>query len=305
MDENKKNEQYQKIEKSDIQSLHTYESDMARAIRDNNGSLIKISLAEQKKREAENERNKNSRIHKNNFKFVLLGVLLIGAVFFGANFVIQLIKDRGVKKATVERNKTFFTIENQTLIGADFLIGKETGSKAIIATLKEKSVPNEMNVIFFKKENSIDGVSSFLSTQDFISRLQFSIPGPLVRSLSNEMLVGGYSNVDAESNPNLFLVFYTNDYDQAFRGMLDWESNLFSDMVTLLDIKIADENSYLLTKKWEDILIDNNDARILKNELNEPVLYYMFLDRNIFVITEDLPTLRETAKRLRTEKLKK
>lgn len=300
MDENKKVGQENKV---NIQALHTYESDMARAIRDNNGSMVKISLAEQKKKEAEMNRNKNIKVKSKNFTYVFVGIILIGLVFLGANFVTKLIKDRSIKKVVVEKNETFFAVESQTILSADSLVGKESSAQVILATFKEKSKPGEMNVLFFKKGSDLENKSLFLSTQEFISRIGFSMPGPLVRSLSDKMTLGEYT-LTGENNPYLFLVFNTNDYDQAFRGMLDWENGLFGDMFPFLDIKITNENKYLLDKKWEDLLIDNNDARILRDANNEPVLYYMFLDRNIFLISPNLDTIKEISKRLRVEKLK-
>lgn len=286
-----------------IKGLHTYESDMARALRDNNGSLVKISLAEQKKKEEEGQRTKLKKEHSRNFMYVIGGVVLLAIVFFSARYVNTAIKNRSVNQTVIEKRDTFFNIENQTVIPASFIVGKEASAKAILATLKEKSVPGEMSVIFFKKDSTVEGEVSYLSTQEIIQRLSLSIPGSLVRTLDPDTIVGGYKD-DTNQNVNLFLLWNTSDYDRAFAGMLEWESNLFSDLFTVFGIELNADNSYLLSKRWEDVLIDNNDARVLRTLDGEPVLYYIFFDRNLFTVTTDIETIREITKRLRAEQLK-
>lgn len=287
---------------SDIKALHTYEGDMARALRENNGSLIKVSLAEQKRRDEEARRGEATKEKSKNFMYFFVGIILVAIVVLGARYVNQLIKDRGINKVSIETRNTFFGTEEQIFLSANSLVGKESSAQLLLATIDQKSVQGAMNSIFFKKESAIPGEPAFLSTQEIISRLGLSIPGPLVRTLNEEMIFGSFTQSKGE--PNLFIMFYTNDYDQAFAGMLSWEKNLFSDLFIIFGIDLNDENSYLLDKKWDDLLVDNNDTRVLRDNENNPILYYAFLDRSIFIITDDVDTIRESIKRLRTEKLK-
>lgn len=312
MDENIKNQneipvpaQNQNLKpniKSNIQALHTYEGDMARALRENNGSLIKVSLAEQKRRDEEARRGEVTKEKSRNFMYFFVGIMLVAIVVLGARYVNQIIKNRSINKVSIATRDTFFSTEEQIFLSANSLVGKESSAQLLLATINQKSVLGKMNSIFFKKDRVIEGESAFLSTQEIISRLGFSMPGSLVRTLNEEMIFGSFTNNKGE--PNLFMMFYTNDYDQAFAGMLSWEKNLFSDLFTVFGINVNDKNSYLLDKKWDDILIDNNDTRVLRDNENNPILYYAFLDRNIFIITDNMDTIRESIKRLRTEKLK-
>ncbi len=303
MDENIKIGQDVPIPKSKIQSLHTYESDIARAVRDNDGSVTKIAIAEQKRRDADLNKNLKTGLRKKNLSYFLMGLILILAVFLSARFVINLINKKSVYQGSVEKVSTFFTVENQIILDSNLLVGRETSANLINDALKTESIPAGISAIFFEKENQIEKFKIFMSTQEFISAMQFSMPGALVRSLTDDMLVASYKN-NTEKNPHLFFLWNTNDYDQAFAGMLEYESVMFGDLFTLFDIKITSENNYLLNKKWEDILIDNNDARILKYEDGAPLLYYMFLDRKIFIITDNMDTIQEVTKRLKAQKLK-
>lgn len=289
---------------SRIKALHTYEGDMARAIRENNGSIVKISLAEQKKNGDEIRRQKIAKARSRNFFYVISTILIIIVVFFSARFVIEAIKERGVNKSTIESKNTFFAVEEQTVIESNLLIGKESSIKAILATLKAKAVENGINIVLFKKE-SLDTESpvTFLSTQEFINRLQFSMPGALTRSLSKDMLIGSYTQKN--NDPKLFILWETTDYDQSFAGMLEWENGLFADIFLFFDETLNKNYEYFVSKKWEDLLIDNNDARVLRDIEGNPVLYYIFLDRSVFLLANDLPTIREITSRLRTENLKK
>ena len=303
MDENIKIGQDVPLPKSKIQSLHTYESDIARAVRDNDGSVTKIAIAEQKRKEANINQSSKIITRKKNFSYLIMGLILIVVVFMSTRFVVNLIKEKSVYKGSTEKIATFFTIEKQTLIDSSSLVGKELIAMTIKNALKVESISAGMNAIFIKKSSIDNNLLSIISTQEFISIMQFNMPGGLARSLDEQMLVAGYKN-NIEKKPHLFFLWNTNNYDQAFAGMLEWETVILGDMFTLFDIDITNKNSYLLNKKWEDILIDNNDARILKYEDGTPLLYYMFLDNNIFIITDDIETIREVIKRLRAQKLK-
>lgn len=293
MDENKK---------SEIKALHTYEADIARALRENNGSIVKIRMAEQKKNEEQSVFTNEGKEKSINFRYLLFGILLILIIVLGVIFGKNFFENRNVNKISIESKETFFTTDEQIFLSEKSFVGIESSARLLNATIQQKSKLDSINYIFIKKDSSLEGENSFLSSQEIISRLGFSMPGSLLRSLDDEMIFGSFTK--NQNEPHLFLMFYTNDYDQAFAGMLEWEKELFSDLAILFNIKVDDTNKYLLDKKWDDILIENKDVRVLKNNASQNVLYYLFLDRNIFMITDDIGTINESLKRFRIESIR-
>ncbi|MEJ0001673.1 MAG: hypothetical protein WDN09_00565 [bacterium] len=52
-------------------------------------------------------------------------------------------------------------------------------------------------------------------------------------------------------------------FADVFDGMRAWEPKMFSDVHGFLGIGVTDANSYLLTKPFEDGVVQNRNARVL------------------------------------------
>jgi hypothetical protein len=125
------------------------------------------------------------------------------------------------------------------------------------------------------------------------------MPGALIRSLTDKYLVGKYSNGSA-TNVNdksaMFLIFETTDYNQTYASMLEWEGTMLSDLFILFNIP-KPSNSFI-GKPWNDIVVSNQDARILYGENGVGIFYYAFVNKNNFVITSSQEALKEVVTRI-------
>ncbi|MBK5215249.1 MAG: hypothetical protein JJE53_00345 [Candidatus Pacebacteria bacterium] len=276
--------------------LRTYTSDMADAIRTNEMSVIKIALAEKEKREQEQLYKEAEGTNTSKTFLIIGGVLLIAAAIFGSYFLIQKRNETQAPVITKEID-TFITYDSYSNIDASSV--KNINDLSTIVQNVPPVAPGLIKALFLATKNL--EVSQIITSKNFLTLTGASVPGALTRSLSDKYLLGKYSNKNILSGGDgstVFLIFQTTDYNQAYASMLDWEGNLLKDLNVLFGINITESNYSLLEKKWSDIVVNNKDARVLYGLNGEDLLYYVFVNKNNFVITSNIETLKEVISRL-------
>ncbi|MEI7689275.1 MAG: hypothetical protein WCI91_03795 [Candidatus Nomurabacteria bacterium] len=289
---------YEEIPKSNnkdnLKTVRTYLSDMADTVRENDISVIKVALAEQNKHEREDLFRKAEGTPVTRTIWIIGGIVLVLVSITGTYYVIQKkVKDN--VPVVVAKEETIITYDGTSSVeinNTDYLVDK---LKNHIKQLSTSTTTNGINSIEINQK--INNVSAKLKVVDLFSRLNLNAPASLVRSLSDLYMVGTYTK-NATSDPKLFLIFRSNEYDYTYAGMLEWENFLSSDMFYLFNLKTNENKLQLETRKWKDIIINNRDARVLYNEENKPILYYMFADSNSLVITDNEEAIKEITTRL-------
>jgi hypothetical protein len=295
MEENKKqNDQSELGEK--IQTLRTYSSDMADAVRENEISVIKVALAEKAKREKEEEfKVKSEGTGFQKFLLITGGIILIAGGLAGSYFLIQKNqKQAATQQVATPQIQTLISYDTETSIDAT-TANNVFDMAALLKTPLSIAGGPQIAALFFTK--MADGKTAQLSLADLLTILNLSAPGALTRSLSQYM-IGTYQSTDATQKPHLFLLFQTQDYNQAYASMLQWEPTMLGDLAPLFNIDISGNNSDLLRKPFKDILINNNDARVLYDADGNPILYYIFVGKNDFIITDSQEAIQEITTRL-------
>jgi len=288
-----------KPNEKDIKVLRTYTSDMADIIRDNEMSVIKIALAEKEKREQEDIYKKAEGSNLSKIFLVFGGIILIVAGVVGSYFLFLNKKES--PQATVENNiDTFISYDSKANIDVTNMVGISD----LLSSIEKEQQPSIglIKALFFTKNTN--NVSSLISTKDFLSLIETTAPDALTRSLSDKYLFGKYKDqniINENGKPETFLILETNNYPQAYASMLDWEKTMLKDLSTLFNINISDPNNPLFEKPWKDIIINNKDARVLYGDNGEELLYYVFVNKNDFVITNNLDALKEVVARLITK----
>jgi hypothetical protein len=300
MEENKEQQSDQSELGQKIQTLRTYSSDMADAVRENEISVIKVALAEKAKREKEEDfRIKSEGTGLQKFLLITGSIIFIALGLIGSYFLFEKSQQQVASQPAAP-------LQIQTLISYDtsaFIDATTAGSVFDLASLVKAPLtvagsPQSIHALFFTKK--IGTTTTELSLPDFLTALNLSAPGALTRSLSAYM-VGTYDSVDTTQKPHLFLMFQTQDYNQAYASMLQWEPTMLGDVAPLFGIDISGDNNSLLRKPFKDILINNNDARVLYDANGNALLYYIFIDKNDFIITDSQEAIREVTIRLQTK----
>ena len=296
MDENKK-----QINNSsqNVKTLRTYSSDMADAIRDNEMSVIKIALAE-KDKQSRNTIYRNPE--ETNIKKILL--LIGGAIFIvGAIVGIYFIMKKNTENIAIEKqietqnNKTFIPSDNQVVVDATTVTDINGMSKLIRDQIISTDKIQSIKLIFVNKD--VDTVPTKLELTDFLSTINTTASGSLIRSLSNEYLIGTYQ--DSVQTPSLFFMFETKNYNQTYPGMLDWEKTMINDLSPFFNIDILSPNKVILDAQFKDLIIANKDTRVLYDQNGKGVLYYAFVSKDKFIITDNINTIKKIISILQTQ----
>lgn len=295
MEENEK-----QLNDKKIKVLRTYTSDMADAIRTNEVSVIKIALAEKEKREQEAEYKEAEGTNTSKILLVIGGIILIAVAIAGSYFLIQKKKEKEIPQSIISNIETFIAYDFQSNIDVTSAIN----ASDLVNIIKQRQESNSglIKALFLTKKTN--GVIDLLTSNNFLSLIGTNAPGALIRSLSDKYLLGEYSNPNAPNENNrlaMFLIFQTTNYNQTYASMLDWEKTMLKDLFILFNISISESNISLLEKPWKDIIINNKDARVLYGENGEGILYYVFVNKNNFIITSNKEALQEVISRLITK----
>ncbi|MFA6251233.1 MAG: hypothetical protein WC603_01240 [Candidatus Paceibacterota bacterium] len=280
-----------------IKVLRTYSSDMADAIRTNEVSVIKIALAEKEKKEREEMNQKAEGTNTSKTLLVIGGIILIAVAIIGSYFLLQKKKEKEIPEPIISNIDTFISYDSNLYIDVTNVIN----SSELSEILKKEQTANSglIKALFLTKK--ITDKSELLTSRNFLSLIGATAPGALVRSLSDKYLLGKYAdkNIPGLSNETaLFLIFQTTDYNQAYASMLEWEKTMLKDLFILFDIKITDTSEAVFDKPWQDIIINNRDARVLYGENDSALLYYVFVNKNNFIITNNIRAVKEIIARL-------
>ncbi len=304
MEENKgqQNDQNERSELGQkIQTLRTYSSDMADAVRENEISVIKIALAEKAKLEKEEEyKIKTEGTGFQKFLLVTGGIILIIGGLAGSYFLIKKNQTRiaSQQQAVAPQIQTFISYDTQTFIDATTAGSIFDITALIKAPLSVTRNPQSIQALFFTKTSA--GKTTELSLPDLLTALNLTAPGALTRSL-DQYFIGTYQSVDTTQKQHLFFMFQTHDYNEAYASMLEWEPTMLSDLAPLFNIDISGDNSALLRRPFKDILINNNDARVLYDMNGNAIMYYIFVDKDYFIITDSQEAIKEITTRLQTK----
>ena len=280
--------------------LRTYTSDMAEAIRQDEASVIKIALAEKARREREAQEKKAEGTNFTKTAFLLGGILLLAIA--GATIYFLFFRKTEEVVVPVESTiESFLSYDSNQII--------ETSSIEnfiqLITTIKEKegNLSGIIKTFFFVKE--VGEQKEFLSPAELLSLANVKVPDSLLRALSSNYLFGKYeiNQTIKETAPFLILEANTNNYNQAYASMLNWEDTMLSDLLFFFEIKLPEGKLAISYGSWGDLIIKNKDVRVLRDPYGKGLIYYSFVNKNSFVITTRAEALAEIIDRILTKNL--
>jgi len=291
-------------DENEAKTIHTYLTDMAETVRNNEISVINIAVAEQKKHEREDIYRKADGTNSKKLFLLIGGVILLLGTFVTIYFIIQKNKVSNIPITNVTNSKieTIISYDSQSFID----VSQTTSSNDFVKLLKPEILkvgnPDSIKSIFLT--NSMSGSPEILKLEDFTSLLGITAPSSLIRSLSDQYMIGTYTSSIKNSKPHLFLLFKVKDYDIVYAGMLQWEKTMLNDMFNLFNINTAGNSISLFEMPFKDALINNKDMRVLYNDSGDNVLSYVFIDKNNLIITDDQDTIEKVASLLLFKNIK-
>jgi len=305
----------------DLNTIRTYQADIAGAIKNDNVSMVKVALAEKKRQERRGNLDQviEDEKHDKTYLFIAGAIGLLVLAIGTAAFVYISSRSAPVTTPTAQATTPVLYTENQEVIDVTGRDGDDI-SRIINRTRGESVDYGSMKALVLTAGT---GTSTHeVTTQELFSMMSQEIPDGMYRSLDSNFLLGmyGYSSPD-----DIFAVFTISDYDTAFATMLTWETTMETDIggifispskrATVFNRQYTtpatstDSTSTSSTASTSDSftfkhdvfvdrVLDNKDTRVLIDSNGNILMLYSFLDKNHLVIASSEQAFREVIFRL-------
>lgn len=288
----------------ELKQIRTFQGDVASALQKQKESIYSIQQAERARSEQISKMRTGGRVAPTEYenpKNRKVGILL----FVGIILLLILAGVVGFYSYTEYKKKTALPVivsapENRFIATASSedinILPLDRESFIDLVRTKRATNNKDINHLVLKKGD--DETAPLLTTEEFLVLLRAEAPGSLVRSFNPLSMFG----ILGGSPSHTFLLIKLDSYENAFAGMLAWETNLKENLLPLFatDEEIAkipgDAN-------FVDISIQNKDARALKNSDDEVIFLYSFFDNDTLVITGSEGALKSLIQRLTAQKL--
>ena len=284
--------------------VRTYESDVARALKEKKTSMVRMLMAEKKKKDGLEKEKKPQHAPKKTFLTLLSALLVVAGVFFvGWSVWYKTAKQQETMNKIPDIAPDFIFVESSKDISIDNISREEFISATRDEVLTTSIKLDTIKQIYFTKNTPIetaDGVKivqKLVSTKEFFEKIKASVPSKLIRSLENDFVFG----VHMFNGNQPFLILKTPYFENSFSAMFEWEDFLAED---ILPIFAYNGTSTIYKKDFEDKILKNRDLRVLYDESGNIKLLYTFVDRSTIIISTNPSTLNEIVLRLNKKKIK-
>lgn len=280
-------------ENPSLKQIRTFQGDVVEALQKQRGSLVSIQQAERSKRgplqiEAEQDNSGRKRIlYLSLGSFILIVMGLGGAWYAYTAFVSRTT----APTTTVPINRLISV--NDTV---DLTIATTTSRQVLITKVSdalENTPEGEAKHLVLRKDGVVE-TNSLYTISEFLDMIESRAPSNLVRAFKPMFMLGALGE-------SAFLIIELSSFENAYAGMLAWESTISQDIGPIFPT-----SDLLRNVPPETLFIDitdrNKDVRALQQG-EEMLLVYSFLEKEALVISDDLLTLRAVVDRLTREKL--
>jgi len=275
--------------------VETYAEDMAEVIKSDHGDLVKKIIHEEEEREIEKQNISPEATRNKIFAAVGSILLLCSVALVGFFFIIH-------KADTVPVQTPFTSMIFNDATG--FIEVADLDKDQIIQSIRTEIGTKDLKV------NGLEGIYLTLNNNTVgLRKFNELIKGnfAIVNNdfVDDNFLIGfmnGYIPGSTDTSRDAFILLQMRSFTDIFPDMRIWEDKMFNDLHGLFDIGLAPETAYLLTKDFDNGIVQNKNARILhrvdSKGNNRIVLMYVFVDDTHVVITRSEEVVREIITRL-------
>lgn len=284
---------------SDVPSIHTYKGDVAEYVKKEGKTMADIAVAESVRtsgRLAEKmvlpERARKARI-------VVVSVVVLVAL---SAVVLWLAFGRGEPEPVSPYVSSNFQSRAIFVDGIEeevITLSEDSGANAMRQVTNSLKANSPFLALYFEEAGK-NGAVLTMKSQDFFPKMDIYPPGEFLRSLKDEFALGSIAGRAR------FMILRTDYYAGAVAGLLKWEKTMEADLRELLDLSLPESTSGMssttpsMVKRYTfaDLVIDNHDARVLKDGNGNTILVYMFPNNETILITGNLNGARIVAEKL-------
>ncbi len=277
--------------------VRTYATDIGEMMKREKGSVIKIALAEQHRRD-EFKRKMDPTATKNVVVMIVGIMLIVGGIMV---FIYTLMnRAKPVEVTNFASNlPSFFFTENQVQIDMTELNRTELVDAIHGEVARTTLVPETFNNLFISYKSAVGQAQ--VPANVFFQKLGVEIPDGLFQNLYPGFMLGIYSET---SGNDLFMIFKVKEFNETFLAMREWESTMLSEMIRLYDVDTSTYGKAIFSKEFETVTLFNKEARVLKNDAGKVILSYIFLDPQTVMLTTETPGLEEVIKRMNLQTIR-
>lgn len=283
-------------------NIRTYQSDVEEMLKNGQGSLATIAIAENDKRirAGLSAEEPEKPLHTKLIVGISLGLIILGVGTLA--FLYLWINTEEPPVPQVEEVPAIIVTDLEKTYDIQTM-GRERLLETLIKEKKEGEYTLS-SVVGFRLTDGKGEDAQTVTASDFLKKLQAQVPNSLVRSFNDNFLFGLHIlNVNQP-----FLIFKVGYYQNAYAGMLFWENTLMEDFGTLFiepeQIIEAETSDQILGRGrvFEDIVVKNRDTRALRDQSGKIIFLYSFPDKNTLILTTNADTLEKVSTRLLTGK---
>ena len=290
MEENKtqstENEESNKLVK-------TYAEDMARVLENDKEGLVKKIIHGEEQHEQE-KKNLSPESKKNKL-FMLIGLILIFLALLILSYF--LLKKEEISTVAVQEQFIPIIFNDKSTFVEVGTFNKEETVQTILSHVNNTEVKiGGVEGIYLTENKKIVGLRRFIS----IIKGNF-VPAENKLLVDDNFLMGSMLTGLKSSSPtagDFFILLKTRSLSDIFDSMRAWEEKMLTDLHKFIGINLSAETNYLFTKDFEDGIVENKNARILRNKDGGIVLMYVFANENSVIITGSEPVTHEIILRL-------
>jgi len=305
-----------------ISPIRTFKQDVEDSVIKNKTSVVGMISAEENRKPVVTATIRTApKPIAPTFSRVLFGAIII--LIVGAITIIAFL----VFKYTISTNKS----ENVSTLSSiaktiPYIITDQSREEILNGLVHVRDIThfNTGSIIEIELNERIIGSSSgdndiFTTKSEpsaFLEKVGTNAPDSLVRSIKNISILGLH-----ELNPNkMFLLFKVDNHNVAFRGMFDWEKNMYADLTPLFGDPIikntptqtlqqtntatgtleTSQQQILLNEdvQFEDLYIANKEVRGFRNSQGTLVLLWAMPNDDTVIITASKVTMEIILERL-------
>ncbi|MDP9249529.1 MAG: hypothetical protein M3M85_03425 [bacterium] len=279
-------------------TVETFASDMAKILENDQGGLIKKIIDDEEAREKE-KKNLSPESRRNKM-FLILSICML---LSGASLLIYFWVGHspGAREIAPEFTPLIFTDKSNS-VETSGLKPAEIIQSVLNQTDTSGLKPNAVVATYLTGGGQQLGLRQFLA----LFKMSF-VPDESLELVSDSFLMGRV-NVKADAvgkeGEEFFILLKVRSAVDIFDSLRAWEEKMFYDLHDFFGVGIASGNNYLLTKDFEDSIVENKNTRVLTNKEGNMVFQYVFADNNSVVITDSTEAVREIILRLGAKQIK-
>ncbi|MCD5384492.1 MAG: hypothetical protein LRZ97_01080 [Candidatus Pacebacteria bacterium] len=284
--------------------LHTYKDDIRDLVKNRKISMVRaLAMQSDKKTQLDGDElvTISSREPHSNTSTMFMVISSILMFVLGATAIVIAYNAHQAQLTARETNKS------KTLLADDSLIFIEYRTKLDVTDKRPKKILDDLRGILESSNTTLGSITQILLQNnsrtlwqsELLPLLNLSLSEQFTRLLGNkdDYIVG--IHIADRNTP--FIILTTTSHDHAFAAMLDWEASAEKELRPFFNTVGPSS----LTRKFGNIVVQNINARVMRDDSDDIKILYSFLDEQTILITNNINTLTEVARRHKVRKASK